>query len=103
MSRERRAAMAGHQRIVRRDRDDDAGAVRIRLERASACSMTVELPSAAYCFGKDDGEPPAAARGRDDDEIAHGREAYADQRAAVCLCGGGFAGSAVRGRTGTTW
>ena len=33
MRRERRAAMAGHQRIVRRDGDDDAGAIRIGFER----------------------------------------------------------------------
>ena len=51
MSRERRAAMAGHQRIVRRDRNDDAGAVRIRLEgreRVLDDGRTTERPRIAW-------------------------------------------------------
>ena len=52
-------------------------------------------------LGHGRGEPPAAARGRDDDEIAHAARSLLSARRSACVRRG-CVGSAVRGRTGTT-
>ena len=67
---------------------------------AIAYSMTVELPSVAYCLGMDAAKRrplPAAGMIR---WYRMGRESY---RAAVWVRTSGRVGSAVRGRFGTTW
>jgi hypothetical protein len=53
MSRERRAAMTGHSESSAATATTMPAQSGSDSNALSACSMTVELPRAAYCFGTD--------------------------------------------------